>query len=85
MRPPPLFILPHTTLVDRLLQRAMVHELLAIRLRELAKLVVEPTESDERTRRTVVREPTANAHGGLPTASMSTAPTISRRAARREC
>jgi hypothetical protein len=45
MRPPPMFIPPHPPLAERLLHRAMAHEMRAMRLRDLAKLVVEPTEA----------------------------------------
>lgn len=43
MRPPMKFIPPQPSLGERLLHRAMAHEMRAIRLRDLAKLVVEPT------------------------------------------
>lgn len=43
MRPPPMFISPQPSLGERLLRRAIAHEVRAMRLRDLAKLVVEPT------------------------------------------
>lgn len=45
MRPPPMLIPPDSPLAERLLDRAMAHEMRATRLRDLAKLLVEPTET----------------------------------------
>lgn len=45
MRPPPMFIPPQPSLGERLLHRATAHEMRAMRLRDLAKLLVEPTET----------------------------------------
>lgn len=62
MRPPPIFIPPHPSLAERLLQRAMAHEMRAVRLRDLAKLVVEPTESGERGWGPVITMTAADVH-----------------------
>lgn len=62
MRPLPIFIPPHRPLAERLLNRALAHEMRAARLRDLAKLVVEPTEARVGGRGPVTTIRTTDAH-----------------------